>query len=578
MNPKYPVYVISKGRPKTCLTVRELIKLKVPFLLVVEPQEQKQYKKYWPNVNYLITPFSNLQQGSIPVRNFVWQHSIEAGHDKHWILDDNLEGFHRLNNNMKPKVTDGTIFKCCEDFTDRYKNVMISGMNYYNFCKKTDKVPPYYLNTRIYSCILINNSLQFRWRGKFNEDTDLSLRVLKSGYCTILFNAFLCGKVTTQRMKGGNTNSLYEKTDNRLEFAQSLKDQHPDLVDVVWKFNRWHHKVNYKPFKINRLKRVDDYIERVGNQEINIVVRQAQEMLKIRNIKVGTKKPFTYKEELIGCPNKCMYCQYTYVRKHEGRSDFVLDTNNNPISVELEWMDINLYPEKIPRVTTAIDGVSQRVRYAYQRRLSDDQVQEFIIELSKRTKCNGVVLTLYNIIGMGETAEEWAYFIELIRSVCDKLQKKITILFHNTPFRPSPGSPSAYQPVNLFFNKLMSGLTTTSSKGNMAQFFHHEKLYFGFRSRMESRLGLVADLSVIRAQDSTMPIFNLIAYNSKFYNQSKPRQFQYILDKYDLSPLVREYSVEEKIPAWFFESYIKRDVMKKLTTKLKDRLTLENVR
>ena len=95
--------------------------------------------------------------------------------------------------------------------------------------------------------------MRHKWRGKYNEDTDLSLRVLKDGNCTILFNAFLCGKVTTMRMKGGNTGEVYEDTDNRREFAESLQKQHPDVATVSWKFGRWHHHVNYKPFKKNRL-------------------------------------------------------------------------------------------------------------------------------------------------------------------------------------------------------------------------------------------------------------------------------------------------------------------------------------
>lgn len=258
MNPRFPVYVISKGRPSRCLTARELSEMAVPFFLVVEPQEENDYRRYWPNAKILITPFSNLGQGSIPVRNFVWQHSMKLGAKRHWILDDNIEGFHRLNHNMKPKVMDGTIFRCCEDFTERYTNVPISGMNYYSFCKTTDRVPPFYLNTRVYSCILIKNDLEFKWRGRYNEDTDLCLRALKAGYCTILFNAFLVGKVTTMRMKGGNTDGVYKDTDNRKEFAESLQKQHPDVVRVTWKFNRWHHQVNYKPFKKNKLqKRLD---------------------------------------------------------------------------------------------------------------------------------------------------------------------------------------------------------------------------------------------------------------------------------------------------------------------------------
>lgn len=249
---KYPIYVISKGRYENCLTAKELNRIKVDFVLVVEPQEYELYKKEFPENNIKITPFKNLGQGSIPVRNFVWDHSIESGYKKHWILDDNIQNFHRLNKNEKYKVADGEIFKACEDFTDRYNNVKISGMNYYSFCKTSDPVPPVYFNTRVYSCTLIDNLLKHRWRGKYNEDTDLCLRSLKDGDCTILFNAFLCGKVTSMRMKGGNTSEVYGETNNRLEFAESLKDQHPDVVDIVWKFNRWHHKVNYKSFSKNK--------------------------------------------------------------------------------------------------------------------------------------------------------------------------------------------------------------------------------------------------------------------------------------------------------------------------------------
>lgn len=264
---KYPIYVISKGRFNNCLTAKELIRIGVEFYLVVEPQEYEDYKKEFPNVSIIKTPFSNLGEGSIPVRNFVLEHSLSNGFKRHWVLDDNISNFHRLNKNEKYKVDDGRIFKICEEFTDRYKNVKISGMNYYSFAKATDPVPPFQVNTRIYSCILIDNSIKHRWRGKYNEDTDLSIRVLKDGDCTILFNAFLCGKTTTLRMKGGNTGEVYGGTDNRKEFAESLRDQHPDVVDVVWRFNRWHHQVNYKPFKKNKLIKKDGLkiIEGVNN-------------------------------------------------------------------------------------------------------------------------------------------------------------------------------------------------------------------------------------------------------------------------------------------------------------------------
>lgn len=253
---RYPVYIISKGRANRCITARSLDRMGVEYTVVVEPQEVDDYAESIDRELIAELPFKNLGQGSIPARNWVWEDSISKGFHRHWILDDNIEAFNRLNRNDKLEVRCDSTFRACEDFTDRFENVGLSGMNYCSFCKSTDAVPPYYLNTRIYSCILIRNDLPFRWRGKYNEDTDLSIRVLKSGECTILFNAFLCGKVTSMRMRGGNTDSIYSETNNRLEFAESLVRQHPDVARVTKKFGRWHHHVNYKPFKRNRLKLV----------------------------------------------------------------------------------------------------------------------------------------------------------------------------------------------------------------------------------------------------------------------------------------------------------------------------------
>jgi len=253
VNPGYPVYIISKGRWESRLTARALDRMGIPYRIVVEPQEWKNYAKVIHRSKILTLPFSNLGQGSIPARNWVWEHSIGEGHARHWILDDNIRLFYRSYNNQRHYVATGTIFKCCEDFTDRYSNVAISGMNYGMFVLDNEEgMPPYYLNTRVYSNLLIRNDIPFRWRGRYNEDTDLCLRVLKAGWCTVLFNAFSAQKVATMRMKGGNTDELY-KGDGRLAMAESLREQHPDITKITRKWGRWQHHVDYSGFKRNKL-------------------------------------------------------------------------------------------------------------------------------------------------------------------------------------------------------------------------------------------------------------------------------------------------------------------------------------
>lgn len=285
MNPDYPIYIVSKGRWESRLTSKALESLLIPYRIVIEPQEYEQYSSVINPKKILILPFSNLGQGSIPARNYIWEHSISEGYSHHWILDDNIRGFRRrIEMNKRPRVTDGAIFKATEDFINRYENIALSGFNYHFFGNNSLTNPKnkvVLLNDRIYSCILIRNDIPYRWRGRYNEDTDLSLRVLKDGWCTVLFNTFLCEKAATLSMKGGNTEELYKLNngqDGRLLMAQSLQKQHPDVVRVVRKWGRWQHQVDYRPFRKNKLILKKDVIIPEGNNEYGMILRKKNEL------------------------------------------------------------------------------------------------------------------------------------------------------------------------------------------------------------------------------------------------------------------------------------------------------------
>ncbi len=222
--------------------------MRVPYHIVIEPTEYDQYAAVIDKSKILVLPFHDLGQGSIPARNWVWEHAKNNGATWHWILDDNIRWFARLYRNKKIKLLDGTCFAVTEDFVERFENIGQAGLQYAMFIPATLKTKPFLLNTRIYSCILNRTDLPFRWRGRYNEDTDLSLRILKAGWCTVLMQIFICNKTTTMTMKGGNTDELYQG-DGRLQMAQSLFMQHPDVVRVTRKWGRWQHHVDYRGFK-----------------------------------------------------------------------------------------------------------------------------------------------------------------------------------------------------------------------------------------------------------------------------------------------------------------------------------------
>ena len=257
MNPKHPVYIVSKGRWESRLTSKAFEEMQVPYFIVIEEQEYDNYasviapekilildKQYLRDYDTCDSLGNTLGVGPGAARNFCWQHSISIGASWHWVLDDNIDGFCRLNRNERHKVSSGTIFRIAEDFVERYENVSQAGFEYRFFAGGSRrKKPAFRLNTRIYSCILNRNDVPYRWRGRYNEDTDLSLRMLKDGWCTVLFQCFLQNKAATQTVKGGNTAEFYEK-EGTLPKSQMLVDLHPDVSRLAFRYGRHHHHVD----------------------------------------------------------------------------------------------------------------------------------------------------------------------------------------------------------------------------------------------------------------------------------------------------------------------------------------------
>ena len=272
LNPQFPLFIPSKGRHDSRLTSKWLDHIGVHYRLVVEPQEYDLYLKEVGDESKVLKLDMSYKEkyelcddyglskttGSGPARNFIWDTAVSEGWDWHWIMDDNIRSFRRMNKNRKIKVANGTPFRIIEDFCLRYENVAMAGPHYDYFFPSRVTKPPITVNTRIYSCNLIRNDVPYRWRGRYNEDTILSLDMLKGGWCTVLFNAILQDKATTQTVKGGNTDELY--ADGTLDKSQMLVDLHPDVSKLSFKYGRWHHHVDYKPYmKSNKLVRKSNW-------------------------------------------------------------------------------------------------------------------------------------------------------------------------------------------------------------------------------------------------------------------------------------------------------------------------------
>lgn len=251
--------------------MRALDEMGADYRIVIEPHESKLYEKILPQEKILHLPWDKPNQFSqlVKTRNWIKDFSISEGHERHWQIDDNINGFERLNRNRRGKVFTDAIFRCSEDFVDRFDNIAIAGFEYRQFSGGARrKKPPFKLNYRVYSTSLVNNKFLMPWRGIYNDDTDLCLRALKAGWCTLTFNCFLQNKMHTMSVKGGNT-PIYTTGDKREAFVNSLIEQHPDVTRKVWRYDRWHHEVDYSKFKNNDPKLRPEFRYGLGTNTIN---------------------------------------------------------------------------------------------------------------------------------------------------------------------------------------------------------------------------------------------------------------------------------------------------------------------
>jgi len=275
--PRHPLYVVSKGRSELMITSKHLTEMGVRHYVVAEPAEAEKYRRaveyhdLAADVLELDLAFKERYEtcddlglskstGPGPARNFAWADSVARGAAWHWVMDDNLYGFFRLNHNLKTPCRSPAFFRAMEDFCSRYENVGMAGPNYFMFASRKTVMPPFTTNTRIYSCNLVRNDAAARWRGRYNEDTILSLDLLSDGWVTVLFNAFLILKQGTQLLKGGCTADFYWAEGRREEgkrYAENgtvaksemLAAVYPEIAKVVEKFGRVHHQVDYSGFK-----------------------------------------------------------------------------------------------------------------------------------------------------------------------------------------------------------------------------------------------------------------------------------------------------------------------------------------
>ena len=274
-----------------------------------------------------------------------------------------------------------------------------------------------------------------------------------------------------------------------------------------------------------------------------------------------------YKEGMIGCNHRCLFCGYTWHRRHSGGAFRFGDLWNKNKDVEIALLNyakgqrVNLNKLR----TTAIDGLSERIRFMVNKKITRDTLKGFVRDLATCDKPHQV--KFYNIIGYPtETEGDWWEFVEDIKAVDAKLPKttkQTSILLHSTPFRAMPATPAACWPMS--YRNYRGEIARILGRGYKGNIFYQGNSIWAVESMGTDSLPTVILSAIVwRGTEKDAENIRKIACTKKFWSANSMVK-QATLEKYfDVKTLFGEFT-PEKLPTRYLKSYAKVEKMWKLT-------------
>jgi len=266
-------------------------------------------------------------------------------------------------------------------------------------------------------------------------------------------------------------------------------------------------------------EKYNDYSFALKNPH-KITVRQVEKLYPYSIIYGANKTRWT--EKFIGCPYKCKFCHYSHNRNYIGNGNYI----NNGLSTgspEIMLKDICKLTEKLGRLTAALDGYSERLRFMYGKKITWQMLEEAMDTLASFK--GNTYFKLYNICNFPtETETDEQEFIDFWKEYtgCSKKADGIVkVDVFNTAFRPSLNTPMELMPVRLYPDARKENPDIVSKNGFIIKYTHLAK---GAKEHLK-------DVISIRYEDAEH--IRRISLHNDF--------------EFDLTNYLREYSEDEEL-------------------------------
>lgn len=277
------------------------------------------------------------------------------------------------------------------------------------------------------------------------------------------------------------------------------------------------------------------------------------------------------REQFTGCNLKCKFCHYTYARKYTGGDNPYIQTMLSDSAPEMLMAEIPKLTAKQGRLRTAIDGFSERLRYLYGKRISDDLIVQSINHLGALSAAESdrqgdmfgggsgrpTVAVCYNIANFpGETPEDEAAFASAVQRAAPRAP--VIFIVHTTPFRPSPATPMQWEPVSLW---------PQWSDARERVIVRRDNLLVKYSYTLEGAWSHLVSIMVERArpQDADM-IAAAVGWRPDLSSAERVRSF---LDAHDISHHLAEHDIDGPSPTWWLGGYISDHLIRRIARKMR---------
>ncbi len=259
-----------------------------------------------------------------------------------------------------------------------------------------------------------------------------------------------------------------------------------------------------------------------------------------------------FSEKSIGCPNRCLFCGYTWHRKYIGDGTFKASDHNatGGSSTERTIIDLlKLPPERWqddgPLGMVGLDGMSERLRRRANKPITRDMLREFLRGMATLT--NEHQVKFYCIIGYPtETEDDWFEFLDDIRSVDAGLArgKQWSILLHCTPFRAMPATPASCWPMALrdLRGMVSRRLKNKTMPGNV--FYQGNRFWAVESLGTDSLPTVIHSALVLRGTEAHANNMDMLARSKKYWAASRADKMATLEGLFDLGSLFGPYTAE----------------------------------